>query len=147
MGRNAQGTKSIESRGSECKGYQVASNAESQDVSGEGENQYTSKLALADAINAGHTRLIDAEFFVNQDKQEGGRLLSRQEMEQCFTEFLIEKIDPGDIFTLRYDPRFSGLVNMTGKGTWMIIAVSYPWLGRAPLLSNTQTAIVRGKSS
>jgi hypothetical protein len=104
-------------------------------------------LALADAINAGHTRLIDAEFFVNRDKQEGGRLLSRQEMKKRFPNFLIEKIDPKDIFTLRFDPRFNGLVNMTGQGAWVIIAISYPWLGRAPLLPKTQTAIVRGRSS
>lgn len=94
------------------------------------ENLYTSKVALCERINAGHTALIDARFFIDQ-RARGGTFLTRQEMEAQFPKYLVTRIRPEEIWEMKFDVRYNDAINMSTCGVWLLVAISYPWRGKA----------------
>lgn len=93
------------------------------------EHPYTSKIVLCEVLNAGHTVLIDAQWFIDQHAREG-RFLTRQEMEAHYPEFLITNIQPSEVWEMMFYTSHPGYINMSANGKWLLLAISYPWLGK-----------------
>ncbi len=96
------------------------------------------QVALARALSEDHTVLIDAEWFVEFSKH-GGIFLSRQQMEDQHPEYLVKNLRPDDIFQLEFDASWGSmnLIDMSSGGTWLLAAISYPWLEKELHASGT----------
>ena len=64
----------------------------------------------------------------------GGKFLKRQQMESGFLESLVTRMEPDELWGMKFSREFAGanVVHMEPLGKRLLIAISYPWLSKDP---------------